>query len=152
MSGKASRLQDMLAPTVTALGYELWGLELVSQGRHSVLRLYIDAPEGVNVDDCARVSRQVSAVLDVEDPLADQYTLEVSSPGMDRPLYTLEQFQRYVGEQVNVRLRVSFEGRRRFNGRLVGVEGDDVVVQVEDHEYLLPIDMIDKANLVPRFD
>lgn len=151
VAGKASQLQSMLEPTVVALGYELWGLELVSQGRNTVLRIYIDKPDGINVDDCAQVSRHVSGVLDVEDPIAEHYTLEVSSPGMDRPLFTLEQFQRYVGEKVAVRLRVPFEGRRKFSGRLVAVEGDELVVQVDEDEYLLPVELVDKANIVPTF-
>lgn len=148
---KAAQLQEMLTPTVEALGFELWGLELLSQGRHSLLRLYIDKPDGVNVDDCAQVSRHVSGVLDVEDPIAENYTLEVSSPGMDRPLFTLEQFKRFVGENVSVRLRVPFEGRRKYSGRLIAVEGDEVVVQVGEDEFLLPIELVDKANVVPTF-
>ena len=89
--------------------------------------------------------------MDVEDPIAGEYTLEVSSPGMDRPLYTLEHFSRFAGEMVAIRLRSAFEGRRKFSGLLRGVEGDDVLVVVDEHEYLLPIEMIDKANIIPRF-
>lgn len=149
---KEQQLQAILAPPVVALGYEFWGLEYFTHGRQSVLRVFIDRAEGITVDDCALVSRQLSAVLDVEDPIAAEYTLEVSSPGMDRPLFTLEQFGRYRGEQVKVRLRAPFDGRRNFNGTLVGIEGDEIVVAVEDHEYLLPVELIDKAQLVPRFD
>jgi len=103
------------------------------------------------VDDCARVSHQVSGILDVEDPIPEQYMLEVSSPGMDRPLYTLEQFQAYAGHQVQLRLRMPFEGRRKFKGLLNGVEGDEVLLVVDDEEYLLPIDYIDRANVIPQF-
>lgn len=149
---KDQQLNAMLAPTVVALGYEFWGLEYFTHGSQSVLRVFIDKADGINVDDCALVSRQLSAVLDVEDPIAGEYTLEVSSPGMDRPLFTLEQFARYIGEQVRVRLRMPFEGRRNFSGRLVGVEDEDIVVAVDEHEYLLPADMIDKAHIVPRFE
>jgi len=149
---KEQQFQAMLEPAVTALGYEFWGLEYLTHTRQAVLRVFIDSPDGITVEDCAKVSRQLSAVLDVEDPIAAEYTLEVSSPGMDRPLFTLDQFIRYSGEQVKIRLRSPFEGRRNFNGRLVGVEAEDVVVVVEDHEYLLPIEMIDKAELVPRFE
>jgi ribosome maturation factor RimP len=98
------------------------------------------------------VSRQISGVLDVEDPISVEYTLEVSSPGMERPLFTLEQFAKFAGEQVKIKLRSPFEGRRNFQGLLRGVEEQDIVVQVEDHEFLLPIDMIDKANIIPTFD
>jgi ribosome maturation factor RimP len=145
-------LEDLIEPVVSSLGCELWGLEYHASGRHrGALRIYIDKPEGVDLSDCEKVSRQVSGVLDVEDPIQGEYTLEVSSPGMDRPLYTLEQFAEFVGEQVKVKLRVPFEGRRQFKGLLSGVEGDEVKVVVEDHEYLLPIESIDKANVVPGF-
>jgi len=94
VSKKVEALQAMLAPAVAAVGFELWGVEFFQQGRHSVLRLFIDGPEGVGVDDCARVSHQASGVLDVEDPIAGEYTLEVSSPGWDRPLFTLAHYAR----------------------------------------------------------
>ena len=152
MSSKLEQLQALLAPVVEALGYECWGVEFISQGRHSVLRVYIDRPEGILIDDCEAVSRQVRGILDVEDPLSGEYTLEVSSPGMDRPLFTLEQFAKHAGEQVKIRLRSPYEGRRNYQGILRGVEEQDVVVLVDDHEYLLPIDSIDKANIIPRFD
>jgi len=152
VSSKLEQLQALLAPVVEALGYVCWGVEYISQGRHSLLRVYIDHPNGILVEDCEAVSRQVSGVLDVEDPITNEYTLEVSSPGMDRPLFTLEQFAAHVGEQVKVKLRSPFEGRRNFQGLLRGVEDQDVVVQVDEHEYLLPIEMIDKANVVPRFE
>ncbi|WP_024690092.1 ribosome maturation factor RimP [Pseudomonas tremae] len=152
MSSKLEQLQDLLAPVVVALGYQCWGVDFSSQGKHSVLRIYIDKEGGVLVDDCAIVSRQISGVLDVEDPISTEYTLEVSSPGMERPLFTIEQFASYAGEQVKIKLRSPFEGRRNFQGLLRGVEEQDVVVQVEDHEFLLPIDLIDKANIIPTFD
>ncbi|EQB8433626.1 ribosome maturation factor RimP [Pseudomonas aeruginosa] len=152
MSSKLEQLQALLAPVVEALGYECWGVEFISQGRHSVLRVYIDRPEGILIDDCEAVSRQVSGILDVEDPISGEYTLEVSSPGMDRPLFTLEQFAKHAGEQVKIRLRSPYEGRRNYQGILRGVEEQDVVVLGDDHEYLLPIDSIDKANIIPRFD
>ncbi len=152
VSSKLEQLQALLAPVVEALGYECWGLEYMSQGRHSLLRIYIDHANGVLVEDCEKVSRQVSGVLDVEDPISSEYTLEVSSPGMDRPLFTLEQFAKHAGELVKIKLRSPYEGRRNFQGPLRGVEEQDVVVLVDDHEYLLPIDLIDKANIIPRFD
>ncbi|MGB0467394.1 MAG: ribosome maturation factor RimP [Pontibacterium sp.] len=151
MSAKLKQLQDLIEPGVVALGFELWGMEYLSQGRQSTLRIYIDSPEGVDVDGCAKVSHQVSGVLDVEDPITGHYTLEVSSPGMDRPLFTLEQFAAYAGNQVQVRLRIAFDGRRKFKGLLNGVEGDDVLVVVDNEEYLLPIEYIDRANVIPQF-
>lgn len=152
VSSKLEELQALLAPVVVALGYECWGIEFSAQGRHSMLRVYIDKEGGVLVDDCVIVSRQISGVLDVEDPISVEYTLEVSSPGMERPLFTIDQFAKFAGEQVKIKLRSPFEGRRNFQGLLRGVEEQDVVVQVEDHEFLLPIDMIDKANIIPSFD
>lgn len=151
MSGKLTELEALLIPIVEALGYRCWGIEFLSQGRHSLLRVYIDHPEGISVEACAAVSRQAGAVLDVEDPISGDYTLEVSSPGMDRPLFTLEQYAAYIGEQAKIRLRAPYDGRRNFQGVIRGVEGEEVVLLVEDHEYLLPIDSIDKGQIVPRF-
>jgi len=149
VASKEQQLIDLLKPVVEALGFEFWGLEYIAQGKNSVLRVFIDSPNGIHVDDCAQVSRQISGVMDVEDPITSEYNLEVSSPGVDRPLFTLEHFSRYVGEFVDVKLRYAFEGRRKFKGKLVGIEDDeDIVVHVDDHEYLLPIDAIDKANLI----
>lgn len=141
-------VQDLIEPAVIALGFELWGVQLLSQGRHSTLRVFIDGPEGINVEDCAAVSHQVSGILDVEDPIKSQYTLEVSSPGIERPLFTLAQYQRYIGEEISVRLRVPFEGRRKVSGLLTAIEADDIVLRVNDEEYLLPFDTIDRANIV----
>ncbi len=151
MATKLEQLGALVEPVVTGLGFELWGIEYHSQGRHTVLRVFIDAADGIHIDDCAAVSRQLSSVFDVEDPITGEYNLEVSSPGMDRPLFKLEQYQAFIGHKVQVRLRVPFEGRRKFSGLLKGVEGDEVVVEVDNAEYLLPIDSIDKANIVPQF-
>ena len=150
MVTKDQQITDLLDTTVAALGFELWGVEYLSQGRHSTLRVYIDAENGITVEDCARVSEQVGSVLDVEDPINGEYTLEVSSPGMDRLLFRLEQYPAYVGETVELRLRTPFEGRRKFKGLLTGIEGEDVVIRVDDHEYLLPHSAIDKARIQPR--
>ena len=152
MSGKQRLLDEMIRPVVEGLGFEFWGMEFVSQGKHSVLRVFIDSENGIMLEDCEVVSRQVSGVMDVEDPIAGEYALEVSSPGMDRPLYTLDQFERYAGHRVSLRLRMPFDGRRKFEGVLKGIEGSDVVIVVEDNEYLFPVDSIDKANVVPQFD
>lgn len=151
MSAKLSLLQELIEPSVVALGYQLWGFDMVSQGRHSMLRIYIDAEAGIDVEDCAKVSRQVSGILDVEDPISGEYTLEVSSPGMDRPLYTLEQYKAYVGHVLQLKLRMPFDGRRNFKGLLSGIEDEDIVLIVDQEEFLLPIDHIEKANIVPQF-
>jgi ribosome maturation factor RimP len=147
---KQDKLQDLLEPVVAALGCELWGIEY-SSGRGSTLRIFIDKEGGILLEDCERVSRQVSSILDVEDPINTEYTLEVSSPGMDRPLFALGHYAKFAGELVNIRLRIPFEGRRRYKGLLVGVEGEDVVVRCEGQEYLFPVESIDKANVIPQF-
>ena len=153
MSAKLKQLEDILRPVVEGLGYEFWGIEFRSHGHHSKLRVFIDdAENGIAIDDCEKVSRQVSGVMDVEDPIQTEYTLEVSSPGMDRPLFRLEQYAAFIGHKVQIKLRMAFEGRRKFLGLIKGVEGDDVVVVVDDHEYLLPFDSIEKANIVPVFE
>jgi ribosome maturation factor RimP len=150
LAAKDQQIQALLEPTIEALGFELWGLEYLSQGRHTLLRLYIDGENGVTVDDCASVSRPVGGILDVEDPISGDYTLEVSSPGLDRLLFKQEQYLGYVGEWIEIRLRVPFDGRREFKGTLKGIEGDDVVVQVDDHEFLLPHSAVDRAQVKPR--
>lgn len=153
MTGRQQdHLAELLKPTVEGLGYELWGVEFLRQGRRSVLRVFIDSPQGITVEDCATVSRQLSALLDVEDPIAGEYTLEVSSPGMDRVLFHAGQYARYVGEDVNVRLLRPQNGRRKFRGRMLSVTGDTLVIEQDGQEVHLPMDAIDKAQLVPRFD
>lgn len=151
MSAKLKLLQELVEPVVKGLGLELWGVEFTLAGKNSLLRIYIDGSEGVTVDDCARVSHQVSGLLDVEEPISEQYSLEVSSPGMDRPLYTLEQFTAYAGHTIQLRLRMPFDGRRKFKGILNGVEGDEVLLVVDNEEYLLPYELIERANVVPQF-
>lgn len=145
---RQTAVQDLLEPVITAMGYELLGIEFISQGRHSLLRIYLDKPEGIVIEDCEKVSRQVSAVLDVEDPISGQYTLEVSSPGLDRPLFTLAQCERFVGEQVNLRLHTPLEGRKKFKGQLSAVTDGKLVVEVDGKSYEIPFDLMEKANLV----
>lgn len=150
VSKKIQALTDMLAPAVAATGFELWGIDLFQQGRHSVLRLYIDGPEGVGVDDCAAVSHQVSGVLDVEDPITGEYTLEVSSPGWDRPLFTLAHYARYLGTPVAIRLASPINGRRKYKGVVLQVTDEAVELQVEAETVRVPFAAIDKGNVVPE--
>jgi ribosome maturation factor RimP len=146
------QLKALIEPVVNGLGCQLWAVEYVSRGKRSSLRVFIDAEDGVDVEDCARVSRQLGSMLDVEDPVRGQYTLEVSSPGLDRRLYTIEQFERFKGAAVKVSLRSPFEGRRRYTGILCGIDdGRDVVIRAGDQEYLFPLEQIEKANVVPGF-
>jgi len=142
-------LETRFAPLVEGLGYELWELEY-SPGRGSgFLRLYIDAEAGITLDDCERVSRAVSEVLDAEDPIPGQYTLEVSSPGLERPLRTAEHFARFVGETVHVETAQAFEGRRRFKGTLAAAGAETIEVDVDGKRWTLPLSGIRKAHLAP---
>jgi ribosome maturation factor RimP len=150
LSTKSKVLEDLARPVVEGLGYEFWGIEYIASGKQSTLRLYIDAEKGVFITDCEKVSRQFSGVLDVEDPLSEEYTLEVSSPGLDRPFFYLEQYARFAGEEIQLKLRMPFEGRRKFKGILRGIENNEVIVQVEDEEYLFPFESIEKANMLGK--
>jgi ribosome maturation factor RimP len=132
------------------MGYELVGVEF--DGHQRVLRVYIDRPEGINVDDCSAVSYQLSGLLDVEDPIPGRYQLEVSSPGMDRPLFKLEHFDRFRGEMARIQLSRPLEGRRRYKARLQGVDGQDVLLLDEETPLRIPYDLIEKARLSPEFD
>lgn len=147
-------LEELIEPVVQSMGLELWGIEFSPAGRRhgAVLRIFIDSADGIGIDDCERVSRQVSSVMDVEDPIATEYRLEVSSPGLDRPLFKLAHYDAFKGQKVKVKLLALFEGRRNFTGIIKGVEDNDVVLVVDEHEYLLPIDTIGKGSIVPNFE
>ncbi len=143
-------LTALLQPVVEELGYVLWELECAAGGGNGFVRLYIDAEAGITVDDCERVSRAVSEVLDAEDPVAGQYTLEVSSPGLERPLRTAAHFARFVGETVFVELVQPQDGRRRFTGALVTAGAQAIEVEMDDRKHVLPIAGIRKAHLAPQ--
>ncbi|GMR19573.1 MAG: ribosome maturation factor RimP [Gammaproteobacteria bacterium] len=143
------KLREVLEPSVTGLGFELVDVELSGSGAQTVLRLYIDSPQGITVEDCADVSRQVSAVLDVEDPLPGQYMLEVSSPGLDRPLVKPADFEKVVGQEVRVRMYEAVLGRKNFSGRLVAARDEYVLVDVDKERYELAYAAMEKARLVP---
>ena len=148
MAKDISVLQTLLEPTVTALGYELLGCVYLPQGRRGLLRIYIDSAQGIQITDCEKVSRQVSAVLDVEDPITGAYTLEVSSPGLNRPLFKLAHFEKFIGSMVNIRLHIPLNNRKQFRGILQAVEGEIVIVKIDDQEFKLPFASIAKANLL----
>lgn len=151
MSRRTDEIQALLQPVVEGLGFELWGLEYI-QGRGAVLRIFIDREEGVTVDDCALISHQVGGVLDVEDPIPSEYSLEVSSPGLDRPLFTLEQWTRYIGGKIQMRLLAPVAGKRRLTAVLVAVEGEQLQLDVQGEALVVPFEQVDRANLVPSFD
>ncbi len=145
----------MLAPTVESLGLQLLGVEYLPAPGGAKLRVYIDVPAAeadarqVGIDDCESVSREISAQLDVEDPISGNYTLEVSSPGVDRPLFSLEHFARFVGHQAKLGLKLPQDGRRRLQGHILAVEGGTVRIEVDGQPFDLAFDNIDKARLVP---
>ncbi len=150
---RIDRLTELVASAVEPLGYELLGVEYLPQGHHSVLRIYIDSPDGITLDDSERASRQVSAVLDVDDPIKGQYSLEMSSPGLDRPLFTAEHFSQFIGHEVKLRLHSPLEGRRKFKALITNVEGDliHLASSDSDEKWQISLEMIEKANLVPKF-
>ena len=142
-------LANFLEPAVERLGYELVDLEVRLGGKGGLVRLYIDKPDGIDLDDCEKVSLAVSALLDVEDPVPANYNLEVSSPGLDRKLTKVAHFQRFTGEIVKVQMRFPIDGRRRFRGTLVASDEEKIVVEVDGESYNLPLKTIDTARLVP---
>jgi ribosome maturation factor RimP len=144
-------IRRILAAVVETMGYELVGLEFHPRHANSLLRVYIDSENGITLDDCQRVSHQLSGVLDVENPIAGRYTLEISSPGLDRPLFDAPHFERFAGSEVRIQLRELLEGRRKLIGRLLGMRGGDVVVvDSEGREWRVPLERIERARLVPE--
>ena len=145
-----NRLFDLLEPVATGLGYELIEIEFSSAGQNSVVRVYIDRTDGagVGLDDCERVSRAISAVLEAQDPIGHEYQLEVSSPGFDRPLRTAAHFARFAGCEARIELAAPIEGRRRFRGLLGPVADGSVTIEVDRREWKLPLAGISKARLV----
>ncbi|MDO4626885.1 MAG: ribosome maturation factor RimP [Pasteurellaceae bacterium] len=151
MATLEQKLAELLQASVEDLGCELWGIECQRAGRFMTVRLFIDKEGGVSIDDCADVSRQVSAILDVEDPIADKYNLEVSSPGLDRPLFNLSQFERYIGQDIALHLRIAVADRRKWQGKLTQIEGDMLTLLVDDQPQVFALGNIQKANVIAKF-
>jgi ribosome maturation factor RimP len=151
MPRESAELRKLIEPAVTALGFELVGVEFIRAGR-GVLRVYIDHENGIGIEDCKAVSYQVSGLLDVEDPIRGEYSLEVSSPGLDRPLYQARDFERFAGHEISLRLSVPLDGQRKFKGILAGMRDNQVVVRMDDEELVVRLDEIDQARLVPDFN
>jgi ribosome maturation factor RimP len=149
---RSVKLTNLLMPLVEDLGYEFVGLEHGSNPKNPAVVIYIDQENGIAVEDCERVSREVAALLDVEDPIPGRYNLEVSSPGLERPLFTLEHFEQFAGEVAKVTLYAPQEGRRKFKGKILGTEGDQVKLALDDLEVLLEMANVAKAQLVPDYD
>jgi ribosome maturation factor RimP len=140
----ASTLSDQISSIVNAMDYEFVGAQM--QG--GVLQIFIDKESGVNVDDCSRISRQVSAMLDVEDPIQGRYTLEVSSPGLDRPLFQMMHYTKQVGKRIKVHMQAPINNRRKFVGQLLRIDGNDIHLLVDEEEIVLPFSEIEKANVI----
>lgn len=151
MTDLEKQLHVMLESAVVATGHELIGLEFVRAGRHSTLRIFIDNENGITVDDCAEVSRQVSSVLDLDDPITLAYNLEVSSPGLDRPLFKAEHYQRFIGSEVLILLKIAMQNRRKWKGNILCVSGETVTIEVDGNQEAFALSNIAKANLVPSF-
>ena len=146
-----THLWELFEPVVKGMGFDLIEIEHFPNPKHGVLRLYIDKEGGVNVDDCSTVSRQISALIDVEDPVSGQFNLEISSPGVDRPLRRLVDFQRFTGSLVKLKTVMPLEGQRNFKGRLLEASEETVVIETDDEEISLPMTAIDKARIVPEY-
>jgi len=152
MGQQAVKIASLIGPSLDALGYELVGVEYTAQGKHSILRVYIDAENGVDVNDCQKASHQISGVLDVEEPLSGQYALEVSSPGLERPLFTAQHYERFTGERAEIRMHTPIDGQRKFVGQLAGVEDTKLSLSLENNESVsLSLADIDKAKLKPEW-
>lgn len=142
------QVEILIQAPVETLGYELVGVEYIQGGPDPILRIYIDAEQGITIEDCERVSHQVSGILDVEEPVRSAYLLEVSSPGFDRPLFKLKDFERFAGAMAKVNLKLPVDGRRNFTGLLQGVEGEEILIEVDGEVYGLPFSKLAKAKLV----
>ena len=143
-----NRLDQIVKNTVEGLGFELWGYEYRPHSESALLRIFIEKEEGISVDDCALVSRQIGAVMDVENIIPVAYILEVSSPGMDRVLFKAEQNQDYIGETLKIRTRTRIDDRRNFKGSLVRAGESLVTIEVDNQEFEIPYESIDRARLV----
>ncbi len=142
-------LTELFEPVIRSMGYELVGIEFQGSTQHGTLRVYIDHEDGIGVDDCAVISHQISAILDVEEPIQQAYDLEVSSPGINRPLFKAQDYEQYSGHSAKIKMAVPLNGRRNFKGVLRGViDSRSVQIMVDNEGYDLPISDIAKANLV----
>ncbi len=142
-------LKLIIESTVSGLGYTMIGVDYQARNKNSLLRIYIDSKKGINLNDCQIVSEQLSAVLDVEDPINGRYTLEVSSPGLDRPLFDKKHYEEFIGRDVRIKTLIAFEGRRNFKGKLLAVIDNRVEIEVDKQVYDLPLADIQQARLVP---
>lgn len=151
MRRELTHLWELFEPVVNGMGYDLIEIEHFPSPKHGVLRLYIDKEEGITIDDCSDVSRQISALIDVEDPVRGQFNLEVSSPGMDRPLRRVKDFQRFTGAKVKLKTIMPLDGQRNFSGRLLEADEESLTIETDTEEITLPMNALEKARVVPEF-
>ena len=144
----SDQIEQLIEAPIETLGYELVGVEYVKNGSNTVLRIYIDAEQGVSIEDCERVSHQVSGILEVEEPITSAYNLEVSSPGFDRPLFKERDFVRFIDNEVKITMKLPVQGRRNFKGRLEGMSDGNILIEVDGEVYELPLTKLSKARLV----
>lgn len=149
--GNIEDLKTLLRPVIESMGYEFVGCEFTSQGHFATLRIYIDKNGGVNADDCGRVSHQISALLDVEASISHQYHLEVSSPGLDRPLFSIEDFRKFIKHEINIHLKTKLNNRANFTGVIDVIKDNEIIINCDGEKFVLPVNQIAKANLVPKF-
>lgn len=142
------QIEQLIEAPIESLGYQLIGVEYIQGGQSPVLRIYIDAEDGIGIEDCERVSHQVSGVLDVEDPIKSAYMLEISSPGFDRPLFKPRDFARFAGSQVKISMKLPINGRRNFSGELQGFDNGEILIEVDGEAYALPLAKLAKARLI----
>jgi ribosome maturation factor RimP len=153
MAKITDKIEVLIQPVIEDMGYELVGIEYIASGKHSILRVYIDSGQSIGLNDCETVSHQLSSIFDVEDPIMTQYNLEVSSPGVERPLFNIEHYQRFLGHDVKLRLLRSVNGQRKFNGTIGSVSeaNNSIELMTDTGSYKLDIELIEKANLVAHF-
>jgi ribosome maturation factor RimP len=144
----SDQIEQLIEAPIESLGYEVVGVEYIKSGREATLRVYIDSEHGISIEDCERVSHQVSGVLEVEDPISTAYNLEVSSPGFDRPLFKPRDFERFAGNEIKLSMKLPVQGRRNFTGLLKGFNDGDILIEVDGEEYELPLSKMAKARLV----
>ncbi|MBL1321272.1 MAG: ribosome maturation factor RimP [Methylophaga sp.] len=144
----SDQIEQLIEVPIETLGYELVGVEHIKNGSNTVLRIYIDSQQGISIEDCERVSHQVSGILEVEEPIASAYSLEVSSPGFDRPLFKEQDFVRFAGSEVKITMKLPVQGRRNFKGSLQGVSEGSILIEVDGEVYELPLTKLSKARLV----
>lgn len=144
----ADQIEQLIEAPIESLGYEVVGVEYNKNGRDAVLRIYIDSEQGISIEDCERVSHQVSGILDVEEPIASAYSLEVSSPGFDRPLFKARDFERFAGSAAKISMKLPINGRRNFTGSLQGFSDGEILIEVDGEVYALPLTKLAKARLI----